>query len=146
MPDPSPRVTESVDWHALEPEAVIERLQSPASGLSDEEAARRRQRFGANRLAPPRRRGPLKRLLMQFHNVLLYVMIGAAAITAALGHWIDTAVLMAAVIINAIIGFIQEGKAESALDAIRAMLSPHATVIRSGRRRRSTPPNWCRAT
>src|SRR5690606_162903 len=82
-----------------------------------------------------KRRGPLLRLLMQFHNILLYVMMGAAVITAFLGHWVDTGVLLAAVVINAIIGFIQEGKAESALDAIRAMLSAHATVIREGRRR-----------
>lgn len=61
-------------------------------------------------------------------------MIAAAAITAVLGHWVDTGVLLAAVIINVIIGFIQEGKAETALDSIRAMLSPHATVIRDGTR------------
>ncbi len=72
------------------------------------------------------------RLLMQFHNILLYVMIGAAMVTALLGHWVDTGVLLGAIVINAIIGFIQEGKAEDALDAIRAMLSPHATVIREG--------------
>lgn len=59
-------------------------------------------------------------------------MMGAAVITASLGYWIDTGVLMMAVVLNAIIGFIQEGKAESALDAIRDMLSPHATVIRDG--------------
>jgi len=69
---------------------------------------------------------------MQFNNILLYVMMIAAVITALLGHWIDTGVLIAAVVINAAIGFIQEGKAESALDAIRAMLSPHATVLRDG--------------
>ena len=85
-------------------------------------------------LAPPRRRGPLQRLLLQLHNILLYVMMAAALITALLGHWVDTGVLLAAVVINALIGFIQEGKAENALDAIRAMLSPRATVIRDGRR------------
>ena len=73
--------------------------------------------------------------LRSFLMILLYVMISAAIITAFLGHWIDTAVLMMAVLINALIGFIQEGKAESALEAIRSMLSPHATVIRGGQRR-----------
>ncbi len=107
-------------------------LQTGTAGLSDAEAARRIALHGPNRLAPPKRRGPLLRLLMQFHNILLYVMLGAAVITAFLGHWIDTGVLLGAVAINAILGFIQEGKAEAALDAIRAMLSPHATVIRSG--------------
>ncbi len=124
-----------VDWHTLPQAQVEQMLQTGASGLTEAEAARRLAEYGPNRLAPPKRRGPLLRLLMQFHNILLYVMMGAAVITAVLGHWIDTGVLMMAVVINAIIGFIQEGKAESALDAIRAMLSPHATVIRDGQRR-----------
>ncbi|MGP1615488.1 MAG: HAD-IC family P-type ATPase, partial [Pollutimonas bauzanensis] len=123
------------DWHTLPQAQVEQMLQTGASGLTEAEAARRLAEYGPNRLAPPKRRGPLLRLLMQFHNILLYVMMGAAVITAFLGHWIDTGVLMMAVVINAIIGFIQEGKAESALDAIRAMLSPHATVIRDGQRR-----------
>ncbi|MFC7335290.1 cation-transporting P-type ATPase [Rhodocista pekingensis] len=122
-------------WHAIPQAQVEQALQTGAAGLSEAEARQRLAQHGPNRLAPPKRRGPLLRLLMQFHNILLYVMMAAAVITALLGHWIDTGVLMAAVVINAIIGFIQEGKAESALDAIRAMLSPHAMVIRDGRRR-----------
>lgn len=123
------------DWHTL-PQAQVERmLQTGTGGLTEAEARLRLAQYGPNRLTPPKRRGPLLRLLMQFHNILLYVMMGAAVITSLLGHWIDTGVLMMAVVINAIIGFIQEGKAESALDAIRAMLSPHATVIRDGQRR-----------
>lgn len=120
-------------WHALSKEQIEHALQTRVGGLTDAEARNRRAHYGPNQLPPPKRRGPLQRLLMQFHNILLYVMIGAAVITALLGHWIDTGVLMAAALINAIIGFIQEGKAESALDAIRAMLSPHATVLRDGR-------------
>lgn len=119
-------------WHTLTADEVGHQLDSTKGGLSAEEAGRRLTQYGPNRLAPPKRRGPLRRFLLQFHNLLLYVMMGAAVITAALGHWIDTGVLMFAVILNAIIGFIQEGKAESALDAIRSMLSPHATVIRDG--------------
>ncbi|GIX54389.1 cation-transporting P-type ATPase [Sphaerotilus natans] len=111
-----------------------QQLQSEPAGLGDAEVQRRRALHGPNRLAPPRRRGPLLRFVLQFHNILLYVMLGAAAITALLGHWVDTGVLLAAVVVNAIIGFIQEGKAESALEAIRSMLSPHATVLRGGRR------------
>ncbi len=117
-------------WHVQDSEQVAQLLETNSTGLTEKEARKRRLRFGANRLAPPKRRGPILRFLMQFHNILLYVMMSAAVITALLGHWIDTGVLMAAVVINAMIGFIQEGKAESALDAIRAMLSPHATVIR----------------
>ncbi|MBN9463719.1 MAG: cation-transporting P-type ATPase, partial [Burkholderiales bacterium] len=88
-----------------------------------------------NRLAAARRRSAPMRLLAQFHNVLIYVMLGAAAITAALGQWVDTGVLLAAVVVNAVIGFLQEGKAEAALDAIRELLAPRATVIRAGVRR-----------
>jgi magnesium-transporting ATPase (P-type) len=130
-----PEARAPVDWHALPLDRVAPTLQTGAEGLTEDEARRRLDRHGPNRLAPPKRRGPLLRLLMQFHNILLYVMMAAALITALLGHWIDTGVLMMAVVINAIIGFIQEGKAESALDAIRAMLSPRATVIRDARRR-----------
>ena len=119
-------------WHALSGEQVERMLDTSADGLTVQEARRRLQRHGENRLPQPARRGALMRLLLQFHNILLYVIIGAAVITALLGQWIDTAVLLAAAVINAVIGFIQEGKAESALDAIRAMLSPHATVIRGG--------------
>ena len=122
-------------WHSLAHEDVLRALRTEPGGLADSEVRVRMARYGPNRLTPPKRRSPLKRLLMQFHNILLYVMLGAAVITASLHHWVDTGVLLAAVVINAIIGFIQEGKAEAALDAIRAMLSPHATVIRGGIRR-----------
>ncbi|NLY63796.1 MAG: cation-transporting P-type ATPase [Alcaligenaceae bacterium] len=122
----------AIDWHTLTPLQVEQKLQTAKSGLTQNEARERLTKYGPNRLAPPKKRGPLLRFLLQFHNLLLYVMMGAAVITAALGHWIDTGVLMMAVVLNAIIGFIQEGKAESALDAIREMLSPHATVIRDG--------------
>ena len=122
-------------WHSLAPTEAAELLHSGAGGLQDAQVRERLATHGPNRLAPPRRRGPLLRLLLQFHNVLLYVILGAAAITALMGHWVDTGVLLAAAVINAVIGFIQEGKAESALDAIRAMLSPHAVVLRGGVRR-----------
>ena len=102
------------------------------AGLDAAQVEERRLRWGPNRLRSAPRRGPLLRLLLQFHNVLLYVMLGAAAITAALGHWVDTGVLLAAVVVNAIIGFVQEGKAEAAMAAIRNMLAPKAAVLRDG--------------
>ncbi len=74
------------------------------------------------------------RFLLQFHNILIYVLLGSAIITAILDHWIDTLVILVVVLTNAIIGFIQEGKAEEAMDAIRQMLAPHASVLRSGER------------
>ncbi|MCW5622966.1 MAG: HAD-IC family P-type ATPase, partial [Burkholderiales bacterium] len=122
-------------WHTLSQAEIEKELRTGSHGLQAAEVARRLGRYGPNRLAPAKRRGPLLRLLLQFHNILLYVMLGAAAITAFLGHWVDTGVLLMAVVINAIIGFIQEGKAEAALDAIRSLLSPHAMVMRDGTRR-----------
>jgi len=74
------------------------------------------------------------RFALQFHNVLIYVLLAAAVVTALMQHWIDTAVIVAVVVINAVIGFIQEGKAERAMEAVRNMLSLHATVVRDGQR------------
>ncbi|MHA1547794.1 MAG: cation-transporting P-type ATPase, partial [Alphaproteobacteria bacterium] len=71
----------------------------------------------------------------QFHDALTYVLIGATVVTALLGHWVDTQVILAVVLVNAVIGFLQEGKAENALEAIRDMLAPKASVIREGHRR-----------
>lgn len=129
------QATQKQDWHAVNHEDLERRLSTGSAGLTETEAARRLAEYGFNRLAPPKRQGPLLRFVLQFHNILLYVMLGAALITALLGHWIDTAVLLGAVLINAIIGFIQEGKAEAALDSIRSLLSAHATVLRDGVRR-----------
>lgn len=123
-----------VKWHALPAAEVLAAIDGNARGLDSEEAARRLARFGANMLRPPKMRGPFARLILQFHNVLIYVLLGAAVITAGLDHWIDSGVIVAVVVINAVIGFVQEGKAEKALAAIRDMLSPHALVLRSGRR------------
>jgi len=122
-------------WHHHSPRQALDALDADrALGLSDAAAQRRLVEVGANRLRPPRRRGPFARFLLQFHNVLIYVLLASAGITAALGHWIDTAVIIGVVLINAVIGIIQEGKAEKALDAIRHMLSLHAAVLRDGKR------------
>lgn len=129
---PSPPETA---WHALEAQRAVDLLHSAPAGLDDGEAAARLQRYGANRLPPPQRRGPLRRLLLQLHNVLLYLMLAASGIAALLAHWLDAAVILTAVLVNALIGFIQEGKAEHALDAIRELLSLHAMVLRQGERR-----------
>ncbi len=121
-------------WHSLDSQQVSQQLASPEEGLSLHEAATRLQQHGPNQLPAARRRGPLRRFLAQFHNMLLYLMLAAASITALLAHWIDTGVILAAVVVNVIIGFIQEGKAESALDSIRQLLASQATVIRNGQR------------
>ncbi len=123
------------NWHNMPVEKVFEKLGADAAGLSADDARTRLAAYGYNRLEPPKRRGSFKRFLAQFNNVLLYVLLGAAVVTAMLGFWIDTGVIIGVVFINAAIGFIQEGKAEAALEAIQAMLSPQATVWRDGRAR-----------
>ncbi|MFZ2301739.1 MAG: cation-transporting P-type ATPase [Gallionella sp.] len=122
------------DWHHLSSQETLDAVSSSAHGLSHAEAVRRLAQYGPNRLTPPKRRGPLLRFLLQFHNVLIYVLLASAVVTALLAHWVDTGVIVGVVVINAIIGFIQEGKAEKAMDAIRRMLSPEATVLRAGKR------------
>ena len=119
-------------WHAIEPLAALAALGAQAEGLSAEEAARRLAEHGPNRLPEAPRPGLLARLLRQFNNLLLYVLMAAALVTALMGHWVDTAVIAAVVLLNALIGFVQEGKAEKSLDAIRRLLAPHARVLRDG--------------
>jgi magnesium-transporting ATPase (P-type) len=114
---------------------VFRELAGKPGGLSESEAEFRRERFGPNRLPQVRGPGPLRRLIALFDNVLIYVLLAAAVVTAALAHWIDTAVILGVVVINAALGAVQEGKAERALDAIRNMLSPRAKAVRSGQRR-----------
>lgn len=126
--------SDTSQWHMQTQQQAMAALGSRLDGLSTLEAQERLLRYGPNQLIGSHKRSAWMRLLMQFHNVLLYVMLIAAGITAFLGHWLDTGVLLAAVVVNALIGFVQEGKAESALDAIRAMLSAHAVVMRDGQR------------
>lgn len=121
-------------WHEMPVAQCLKAAESRDSGLSSDEALERLERFGRNRLAPPAGRSNLQRMAEQFHNVLIYVLLGAAAVTGLLGHWIDMSVILGVVILNALIGFVQEGKAEQALEAIRSMLSPQAAVLRDGRR------------
>ncbi|MDJ0388434.1 HAD-IC family P-type ATPase [Roseomonas sp. E05] len=122
-------------WHAIPAEEALRRLESVPAGLEAGEAARRLAAHGPNRLPEARPPSALRRFLAQFANLLIYVLLGSAAITAALGHWLDAAVILGVVLINAVIGFVQEGRAAEALAAIRGMLTPHASVLRDGRRR-----------
>lgn len=121
-------------WHNQPYDAAVTALTTKATGLSDAMAAERLAKYGPNRLPAPPKRNPILRFLAHFHNVLIYVLIGSAIITASLGHFIDTGVILAVVIANATIGFIQEGRAEQAMDAIRQMLAPHTAVLRNGER------------
>jgi magnesium-transporting ATPase (P-type) len=121
-------------WHALDSKDVFERLNSRETGLTESEARNRLEDFGPNTLTPPEKRSVWIRFLMQFHNLIIYILLVSAALTAIMAHWIDAGVILGVVIINAIIGFIQEGKAEKALDAIRKMLSLEADVLRDAKK------------
>lgn len=133
MSNPLPTEAD-VPWHAISPQNALDKLDTTSSGLSKEDVQARLAQYGLNKLPATRQRSSVFRFLLQFHHVLIYVLFGSAAITALLGHWIDTGVILAVIFANAVIGFIQEGKAEQAMQAIRHMLAPRAHVIRNGQR------------
>ncbi|TVQ50038.1 MAG: cation-transporting P-type ATPase [Gammaproteobacteria bacterium] len=120
--------------HSRDADTVLADFGSGEQGLAAEEVDARLQRYGRNELPVAARDSWFKRFALQFHNVLIYILLIAAAGTAVLQEWVDTGVILAVVLINALIGVIQEGKAEKALDSIRAMLSPKASVLRDGER------------
>jgi magnesium-transporting ATPase (P-type) len=123
-----------MSWYSQSIDTVIKSVRSDSQkGLTPDEAAKRLLENGPNALPEAKRRTPLTRLLLQFHSPLIYVLIVAGVVTFVLKDYLDTWVIGGVVIINAIIGFIQEGKAEAALDAVRGLLADHAVVIRDGK-------------
>ncbi len=119
--------------HELSAHEVLVLLGTDAhGGLSAREADDRLRRFGPNVLPRVHRRGPLVRFLLQFHNPLIYILLVAAVVTLGLGETVDAAVIFGVVLINAVIGYIQESRAEAALDALVAMVQTTATVVRDG--------------
>lgn len=122
------------NWHSLPAQQAIDELHSTSNGLNESEALTRLSEYGSNCLPQPKQRSLLMRFLLQFHNILIYVLLASAATTLLLNHILDTVVILAVVFLNAIIGLIQEGKAEKAMDAIRHMLALQASVLRDGQR------------
>jgi magnesium-transporting ATPase (P-type) len=130
---------EAIAWHAVPADQVVSRLKTdPAAGLDANEASQRLAQYGPNRLPEGKQRGPLMRFLAQLNNILVYVLLGAGFVKLMVSLWLDAAVILGVVIINALLGFFQEGKAEKALDSIRNMLSTEARTIR-GRETRLIP-------
>jgi len=123
-----------IPHHARPAAETFAALGVTDKGLSQSEAAARLGKHGPNLLPEPPKRSAILRFLSHFHNILIYVLLGAAAITVGLGHFVDTGVILAVVIANALIGYVQEGRAEQAMDAIRQMLAPRTSVLRDGRR------------
>ncbi len=125
-----------VAWHAISVDEVVNWLATDsAKGLDPADVAVRLQKYGPNRLPEGKRRGPLTRFLAQFNNVLVFVLLGAGFIKLMLNLWVDASIIFGVVILNAMLGFIQEGKAEKALDSIRNMLSAEARTLRGGEAR-----------
>lgn len=123
-------------WHSMSLDNVIEKIHTDTNnGLEDDKAAKRLQKHGKNEIPKGKTRSSWQRLLDQFNNALIYILLIAAVVTAVIQHWIDMWVILAVVIINALIGFIQEGRAEKALESLRNMLSLEAVVIRGGQKK-----------
>ncbi|HKF68219.1 MAG TPA: HAD-IC family P-type ATPase [Vicinamibacterales bacterium] len=123
-------------WHAMSQAEVVKRLDtSSENGLNLSEASARLQDYGANRLPEGRKRSLLAKFFAHFNNVLIYVLIAAGFTKLMMSEWIDAGIIFAVVLLNALLGFIQEGKAEKALDSIRNMLSAEARTVRSGETR-----------
>ena len=120
-------------WHQSPLEETAVQLATDFDrGLTVSEAGERLARFGPNRVTPGKRTGPLVRFLLQFHQPLIYILIAAAAVTAALGEWVDSSVIFGVVLVNAVVGFIQESRAESAIESLMTMMTTRAVVLRDG--------------
>src|SRR5215475_4590439 len=127
---------DAIAWHAMAVDEVVRRLTTDIEkGLDAGEASIRLQKYGPNRLPEGKKRGPLIRFLAQFNNVLVYVLLGAGFIKLMMNQWVDAGIIFGVVILNALLGFIQEGKAEKALESIRNMLSAEARTLRGGETR-----------
>ncbi|GAB3147166.1 cation-transporting P-type ATPase [Amycolatopsis stemonae] len=130
-------VTDAAAFHALPVAAVAQRLGvDPQRGLSSEEAELRLTRFGANTVSVPAGPGPIRRFLAQLHNPLIYVLLLAGVVTWVFGGHVDAGVIGGVVLLNAVVGFVQESRAQRALEALSTLVPVEATVVRDGVPRR----------
>lgn len=120
-------------WHQKKVDDILEQLQSSSQGLSSEESQRRLKEYGPNELKEKKKGTPLMMFLGQFKDFMILVLIAAAVISGIIGEPSDTIAIVVIVVVNAIIGFIQEYRAEKAMAALKKMAAPIATIIRDGR-------------
>lgn len=131
----SQEIIQSSQWHHLSIQEVTRHLDTNSeTGLTSAVAAKKRERFGANELKSKPGKSPLLRFLLQFNQPLLYILLIAGAIKAFLGQWVNAGVIWGVTLINAIIGFVQESKAESAIAALASSVKTNATIIRDGQK------------
>ena len=124
-------------WHHLPADEVIDLLDSDKEkGLDLFEVDDRQKQFGANVLTGKKGKGPLLHFLLQFHQPLIYILLVAGTVTALLQEWVDAGVIYGVVLVNALIGFVQEAKAVKAIEALAKTMTTEATVIRSGEKQR----------
>lgn len=122
-------------WHHWTDKKVLDRLQTDRNrGLTQNEVKRRQRQLGLNVLTHTKDKSPLLIFLLQFHQPLIYILLGATLVTAALQEWVDAGVIFGVVLVNAIIGFLQESKAIKAIEALARRITSDATVIRDGAR------------
>jgi magnesium-transporting ATPase (P-type) len=121
-------------WHHCPSLEVTTLLNTnPDKGLSLFEAKHRLEKFGPNTVTAQKQKSALQRLLLQFHQPLIYILLAAAFVTLFLQEWVDSSVIFGVVIVNAIIGFVQESKAEKAIESLRQMMTTHTNVLRDGK-------------
>src|SRR6056297_3304430 len=136
MPDLDQDVIRQTSWHALSPDEALKRLDSGEGGLSGDEAERRASRFGSNELPEEDRPGPLRIFLRQFRDPLVYVLLIAGVVSLALDNLANAAFIGAVLLINSVVGAVQEGRAEASASALKAMIRVRARVARDGREQR----------
>jgi Ca2+-transporting ATPase len=127
----------STTWFHLDVEHVLRQLDvSPTQGLSSEEVRRRQSKYGLNAIPKKKQKTPLELFLQQFTQPLVVILLIATVITALLQEWVDSSVIFGVVLVNAIIGFVQESKALKAIEALAKSVASEATVIRNGEKQR----------
>lgn len=119
-------------FHNLEKDEVLRRLETREEGLTPDEAAKLLERYGKNMLQEAKTKSLLAKFIEQFKNVMIFILLVAAVLSGILGEWTDTIIILLVVILNAVLGVIQENKAEQALEALKNMSSPQAKVRRGG--------------
>ncbi|ODG96624.1 carbonate dehydratase [Nostoc sp. KVJ20] len=131
----SEKIIQPREWHNLPASKVAQHLDANLeTGLTSDEVVKRQERFGANELKGKRGTSPVLRFLLQFNQPLLYILLIAGAIKALIGQWVNAGVIWGVTLINAIIGFIQESKAESAIAALASSVQTNATILRNGQK------------